>query len=45
MKRQADQLVVVSRFNFARDETLETKMLAPEPAAKSGGMPAESRPQ
>lgn len=30
MKRQADQLVVVSRFQFARDETLETKMLAPQ---------------
>lgn len=29
MKRQADQLVVVTRFNFARDETLETRMLAP----------------
>ena len=31
MKRQADQLVVVTRFNFARDETLETRMLAPQP--------------
>ena len=30
MKRQADQLVVVTRFNFARDETLETRMLAPQ---------------
>lgn len=30
MKRQADQLVVVSRFHFARDETLETRMLAPQ---------------
>ena len=45
MKKQADQLVVVSRFNFARDETLETKMLAPEPAAKSGRAPTESRAQ
>jgi protein TonB len=33
MKRQADQLVVVTRFNFARDETLETRMLAPQPKA------------
>ena len=32
MKRQADQLVVVTRFNFARDETLETRMLAPPPS-------------
>lgn len=31
MKRQADQLVVVTRFNFARDETLETRMLVPQP--------------
>jgi protein TonB len=30
MKRQADQLVVVSRFHFARDEKLETQMLAPQ---------------
>jgi protein TonB len=35
MKRQADQLVVVSRFHFARDETLETRMLAPAPHAAS----------
>jgi protein TonB len=34
MKRQADQLVVVTRFNFARDETLETRMLAPQPSAR-----------
>lgn len=33
MKRQADQLVVVTRFNFARDETLETRMLAPPTSA------------
>jgi protein TonB len=33
MKRQADQLVVVTRFNFARDETLETRMLAPPASA------------
>jgi protein TonB len=33
MKRQADQLVLVTRFNFARDETLETRMLAPPPSA------------
>jgi protein TonB len=30
MKRQADQLVVVSRFHFARDEKLETQILAPQ---------------
>ncbi len=30
MKKVADQLVVVTRFQFARDETLETKMLAPD---------------
>ena len=35
MKRQADQLVVVSRFHFARDETLETNMLAPQQSAAS----------
>jgi len=33
MKRQADQLVVVTRFNFARDETLETRMLVPSSKA------------
>ena len=26
MRRQADQIVVVSRFKFTRDETLETKL-------------------
>ncbi len=26
MRRQADQIVVVSRFRFTRDETLETKL-------------------
>ncbi len=26
MRRKADQLVVVSRFKFKRDETLETKL-------------------
>jgi protein TonB len=35
MKRQADQLVVVSRFHFARNETLETNMLAPQQSAAS----------
>jgi protein TonB len=44
MKKQADQLVVVSRFNFARDETLETKMLAPESSAKSTGSASGPRP-
>ncbi len=34
MKRQADQLVVVTRFLFARDETLETRMLAPQPVSR-----------
>ena len=28
MRRKADQIVVVSRFKFTRDETLETKQLA-----------------
>ena len=28
MRRQADQIVVVSRFKFTRDDTLETKQLA-----------------
>ena len=35
MKKEADQLVVVTRFQFARDETLETKMLAPDSSATS----------
>ena len=26
MRRKADQIVVVSRFKFTRDETLETKL-------------------
>ena len=26
MRRRADQIVVVSRFKFTRDETLETKL-------------------
>jgi protein TonB len=26
MRRQADQIVVVSRFRFTRDETLETNL-------------------
>jgi len=29
MRRQADQIVVVSRFRFARDETLQTQASAP----------------
>jgi len=32
MRAQADQIVVVSRFNFSRDDTLATRMLASEPA-------------
>jgi protein TonB len=35
MKKEADQLVVVTRFQFARDETLETQMLAPDSSAAS----------
>ncbi len=30
MRRQADQIVVVSRFMFTRDDTLSTRMLAPD---------------
>ena len=30
MRRQADQIVVVSRFMFSRDDTLSTRMLAPD---------------
>ncbi len=30
MRRQADQMVVVSRFMFTRDDTLSTRMLAPD---------------
>ena len=35
MKKEADQLVVVTRFQFARDETLETNMLAPDSSTSS----------
>ena len=35
MKKEADQLVVVTRFQFARDETLETQILAPDSSAAS----------
>ena len=35
MKKEADQLVVVTRFQFARDETLETNMLVPDASASS----------
>ncbi|MEY3611481.1 MAG: hypothetical protein RJB14_1203 [Pseudomonadota bacterium] len=31
MRSQADQIVVVTRFNFSRDDTLATRMLASEP--------------
>lgn len=31
MRAQADQIVVVTRFNFSRDDTLATRMLASEP--------------
>ena len=30
MRTQADQIVVVTRFDFSKDNTLETRMLAPE---------------
>ena len=30
MRRQADQIVVISRFMFSRDDTLATRMLAPD---------------
>lgn len=30
LRRQADQLVVVSRFVFARDKTLQTQVMAPQ---------------
>ena len=30
MRRQAEQIVVVSRFRFTRDQTLETRISAPE---------------
>jgi protein TonB len=43
MKRQAEQLVVVSRFQFARDETLETKMLAPQVNATSAARTAAAQ--
>ena len=45
MKRQADQLVVVSRFQFARDETLETKMLAPQINAPSSARSPAAQPK
>ena len=31
MRRQADQIVVVSRFRFTREQTLETRLSAPAP--------------
>jgi hypothetical protein len=30
MKAQADQIVVVTRFDFSRDDTLGTRMLSSE---------------
>jgi hypothetical protein len=30
MRSQADQIVVVTRFNFSRDATLGTQMMAAE---------------
>ena len=32
MRQQADQIVVVSRFKFTRDDTLETRVSAPAAA-------------
>jgi protein TonB len=29
MRQQADQIVVVSRFKFTRDDTLETRVSTP----------------
>jgi protein TonB len=34
MRSQADQIVVVSRFKFSRDDTLETRVLAPQSGAQ-----------
>jgi protein TonB len=31
MRRQADQIVVVTRFQFSKDGNLETRMLATQP--------------
>jgi protein TonB len=31
MRKQADQIVVVARFMFSRDDTLQTRVLSPEP--------------
>jgi protein TonB len=31
MRRQADQIVVVTRFQFSKDGSLETRMLAAQP--------------
>lgn len=34
LRRQADQIVVVSRFVFARDKTLQTQVMAPAPGGR-----------
>ena len=34
LRRQADQIVVISRFVFARDKTLQTQVMAPSPAGR-----------
>ena len=34
LRRQADQIVVVSRFVFARDKTLQTQVMAPVPGGR-----------
>jgi hypothetical protein len=38
-------LVVVSRFQFARDETLETKMLAPQINTPSSARSPAAQPK
>jgi len=39
MRQLGDQIVVVSRFRFTRDETLETKVQSPQPAAPATSPP------
>lgn len=39
MRLQAEQIVVVSRFRFTRDETLETKVESPQTAAPAASPP------
>jgi periplasmic protein TonB len=41
MRRQADQMVVVTRFQFTKEGTLDMRMLSPDvtPPSRSGGSP------